>query len=200
MGNYVVHSNDRQVHIMKAVFSIMLVSLVLSCPLASAAHAAQLVNMTPKEMAAHADLVVRGSVSQVQSFWNDKHSKIFTKATITVAETYKGDKAPSVEVIQLGGIVGDVKMTVEGALGWKAGEEVLLFLEPYTQGAHQVTGLSQGKFAVERDPKTGDAFISRPALENVQLVQQQAAEGKPVPVSIERVPLARFIQEALGGK
>lgn len=197
MEDCMVHSNDRQVHIMKAAFSIVLASLVLLFPFASTA---QLVQMTPKEMAAHADLVVRGSVSQVQSFWNDKHTKIFTKASITVAETYKGNKASSVDVLQLGGIVGNVKMTVEGALGWKEGEEVLLFLEPYAQGTHQVTGLSQGKFAVERDPKTGAAFISRPSLESAELVQQQAADGRAVPARLERVPLTRFVQEALGGK
>jgi len=174
--------------------------LVLLFVIASTAHAAQLVNMTPKELAVHSDLIVRGTVAYAQCYWNDKHTKIFTKAAITVAETYKGNEVPSIEVLQLGGIVGNVKMTVEGALGWKEGEEVLLFLEPYPQGAHQVTGLSQGKFAIERDPKTGAAFISRPAPVDAKLVQQRSAEGKSMPPSIQKMPLERFIQDALGVK
>lgn len=185
---------------MRIPFAALFVSFVLLSSLAVAPRAAELTYMTPKEMAAHADLVIRGNVARVQSFWNDKHTKIFTKAVIAVAETYKGNNSSSVEVLQLGGIVGDVKMTVEGAFQWKEGEEALLFLEPYAQGVHQVIGLSQGKFAIERDQETGEAFISSPALVDVKLVQQQATEGKPVPVSIEKIPLARFIREALGGK
>jgi len=185
---------------MRIPIAALFVSFVLLSSLAVAPRATELSPMTPREMAAHADLVIRGNVARVQSFWNDKHTKIFTKAVIAVAETYKGNNSSSVEVLQLGGIVGNVKMTVEGAFQWREGEEVLLFLEPYAQGVHQVIGLSQGKFAIERDQKTGAAFVSRPALVDVKLVQQQASEGKPVPASVERVPLARFVQEALGGK
>lgn len=182
---------------MKYPARFALVSLALISTLVSIAHASQIVYMTPRQMATRADLVVSGTVSTVRSFWNEKHTKIFTTIVVSVGETYKGTPTPTVEMLQLGGTVDGVKVTVDGALQWKSGEEVLLFLEPYTQGARQVTGLSQGKFRIERDAKTGESFVSRPALEGVKLVRQGASESAPMTKAVEKISLKRFVEEAL---
>ena len=47
---------------------------------------------------------------------------------------------------------------------------MILFLEPFQNGSYQVSGFTQGKFNVQRDPDTGQAFLVRPASEGVQLV------------------------------
>jgi len=165
---------------------------------AELAHATQLVSMTPRQMGEQAQLVVAGKVSGAQSFWNEKRTKIFTRIDVAVDASYKGATPAFVSLLQLGGTVDGVRTTVDGAIRWRVGEEVLLFLEPYTKGTYQVTGLSQGKFRIERDAVAGDAFISRPALEGVKLV---AAQGSASPgAAVEKMPLERFIAEALGAK
>jgi hypothetical protein len=118
---------------------------------------------SPKELAHESQLVVDGKVSSVRSYWNEDHSKILTEAVVAVGSTYKGGPTPSVRVVQLGGVVGNVRMTAHGAPLWKSGEEVLLFLEPALPGTFQVAGFSQGKFLIERDPQTGRAFV-KPAM------------------------------------
>jgi hypothetical protein len=190
-------STKRKVGGMKRTIGI-LGALAMIALGAELAHATLLASMTPRQMGERAQLVVAGKVSGAQSFWNEKRTKIFTRIDVAVDASYKGGTQGSVSLLQLGGTVDGVRTTVDGAIQWRVGEEVLLFLEPYTKGTYQVTGLSQGKFRIERDAATGAAFISRPALEGVKLV---AAPGSVSPgAAVEKMPIERFLAEALGAK
>jgi len=159
-------------------------------------NATQVLYRTPQQLGAESELVVQGRVSSVQSYWNDTHTKIFTEATVSVAETFKGQGAGVVRVVQLGGTVGHVRMNVHGALQWSSGEEVVLFLEPGAQGAYLVAGYTQGKFHVERDGLNGEAYITRPAVTDVELVG-----GADADVSVlsrqTNVTVTKFINDAL---
>jgi len=160
------------------------------------ASASQIVMMTPKQMAEHSEMIVAGRVDRVSASWNEAHTKIFTRIDVTVEDSYKGDGRRHVEVLQLGGVVGNVKVTVEGALEWRSGDEVLLFLEPYPGGMFQVAGMSQGRFEIERDPETGERYISRAALTGIELMGTDGTPAKGAG-SVEKVPLEQFISEAL---
>lgn len=162
--------------------------------------ASQIVLISSREMAENSALVLSGRVAGMESYWNEGHTKIFTRTTIIVDETYKGDHSPRIELIQLGGIVGNIKVNVEGALQWRDGDEVLLFLESYgSTPAYQVAGLSQGRFMIERDPETGERFVRRPAIEGVELLQADggAAKGDG---SVEKVTLDKFVSEVIEAK
>jgi len=197
MNNKRFLSTARKVDGMKRTIAL-LGALALMTVGAELVNATQLVSMTPRQMGERAQLVVAGKVSGEQSFWNEKRTKIFTRIDVAVDASYKGGTPVSVSLLQLGGTVDGVRTTVDGAVQWRVGEEVLLFLEPYTKGTYQVTGLSQGKFRIERDAVTGAAFVSRPALEGVKLV---SARGSVSPgAAVERMPIERFIAEALGEK
>jgi len=188
---------------MRRIISAFSIFLAVGGALASSAGATQVLHRTPRELGAESPLVVRGEVVEVRSFWNEKKTKIFTTARVAVGDTYKGSGPAAVDVVQLGGTVGNVKVTVQGALVWNEGEEVVLFLEPYdgpaaSASAFQVSGFTQGKFIVERDPRTGKAFVSRPEASGVELVGA-SSPGAPEPLSgIESVPIEQFIDEALG--
>jgi hypothetical protein len=188
---------------MKRIMSVLWVCIAVGSALARDAGATQVLYRTPRELGAESALVVRGEVVEVRSYWNEKRTKVFTSARVAVGETYKGGGVSTVDVVQLGGVVDNVKVTVHGALSWREGEEVVLFLEPYdgssaSSAAFQVSGFSQGKFSVERDPRTGKEFVSRPEASGVELVGA-SAPGSPEPSSrIESVPLEQFINEALG--
>jgi hypothetical protein len=161
-------------------------------------EATQVVYQSPQQMGSESALVVRGRVTGTRSFWNESNTKILTETTVNVDETYKGSGVPTVSVVQLGGVVGNARMTVHGALSWKPGEEVLLFLEPRRQGGHRVSGFSQGKFDIERDPVTGEAFVVHPALEGVD-VQGAPPDGtERFPARAEKTPLEQFVNQALG--
>jgi hypothetical protein len=165
----------------------------------SSAFATQIVYKSPEQMGQESSLVVRGRVASVESYWNAKHTKIFTRTRVAVDETYKGAPAGMVDVVQLGGVVDGVRVTVQGAVTWRHNEEVVLFLEPYQAGSYHVAGFSQGKFEVERDPDTGKSFVRRPAMEEVQfLTMSPTGELPPRASEVRRIPVDQFINQALG--
>jgi len=164
----------------------------------AAASATQVAYMSPQDLGQQSELVFRGKVISVDSYWNSKHTKIFTRAQIATDETYKGTPQSMVNVIQLGGTVGNVKVTVQGALQWTPGEEILLFAEPYDGFTYQVSGFSQGKFSVNRDPRTGTAYIQAPSTEGVSLLGAPSPAGPARIEGTQRVPLERFVNQALG--
>jgi len=158
--------------------------------------ATQVIQRTPKELAQESQLVVDGTVSSVRSYWNEDHSKIFTEAVVAVGSTYKGGAAQSVRVVQLGGVVGNVRITAHGALQWKKGEEVLLFLEPSVPGAFQVAGFSQGKYMIERDARTGKAFVKHAMPPDGGDAKTLQSDAQPS-AATERPTLEQFLDSVL---
>jgi len=161
------------------------------------AFATQILFRSPEQLGAQSALVVRGSVTGTRPFWNETHTKIFTDVSVSIDETYKGSGSSVVQLRQLGGEIDGVRMTVQGALRWRAGEEVLLFLEPYVSGTYHVSGFSQGKYDIERDVETGRAYV----MQAVQTVSDVV--GAPAVQSAsesERVPLEQFLDRALARK
>jgi len=158
--------------------------------------ATQVIPRTPQELAQESQLVVDGKVSNVRSYWNEDRSKIFTEAVVTVGSTYKGGASPSVRVVQLGGVVGNVRMTAHGALQWKKGEEVLLFLEPSVPGAFQVAGFSQGMYLIERD-RTGKAFVTHALPPDMHNGSAPAPDAPESAQPAERVTLEQFLDRVL---
>lgn len=169
-------------------------ALVLLAP--APLEATQIIYQSPEEMGKTSSLVVRGKVTSSRSYWNEKHTKILTETTIEIDETYKGEGPQSLKIVQLGGLVGKVRMHVHGALVWKEGEEVLLFLEPFDRDTYQVAGFSQGKFKIERDPETGEEFVVGGDLGGFGVLRAPGGEGA-APKAL-RVPLDQFVTEALG--
>jgi hypothetical protein len=182
---------------------IVIIAALSGLALASLApgpsRATQLKLMAAEEMAARSERIVTGRVTGVESFWNEKRTKIFTRTTVTVDGTYKGAEGGSVDILQLGGVVDNVRVTVDGAIAWKMNEEVLLFLEPYVEGAYQVTGMSQGKFLVERDTETGERFVSRPAIAGVEMMTLDDGGGPVKDAGVQKVSLEKFVADALSG-
>lgn len=168
--------------------------------LLSSAYATQIIYRSPSQMGQESPLVVQGKVASVHSFWNEKQTKIFTETVIDIDQTFKGQSRRSARILQLGGVVDNVRMTVHGALSWKPGEEVLLFLEQYDNDRYRVAGFSQGKFNIERDPATGEPFISRPALEGSDVLGAPGKNDITPTQRPVRVPLQQFVSEALGSQ
>ena len=183
---------------MKRATSILGAALLTLTLAATIAYATQIVYASPQKLGQVSSLVVRGKVEGVRSFWNETGTKIMTETVLNVDETYKGPSRRSVRIIQLGGVVDNLRMHVHGALSWRLDEEVLLFLEPYDSESYRVTGFSQGKFGIERDPRSGRMFIRQPDVEAADVKGAPAArEAAPVSRST-RISLEQFITDTLG--
>jgi hypothetical protein len=183
---------------MKRVATFLTCMFLLVAGLAGLAYATQIAYKSPQQLGDGSPAVVRGRVQSMESYWNAKHTKIFTRTRIAVDETYKGSASPTIDIVQLGGIVGNVKVTVQGALRWAVGEEVLVFLEPYDASSFQVSGFSQGKLKIERDPVTGIAYVEAPPTEGVSLVGAPTPQA-PARASLKQwVTLDEFVGQALG--
>jgi hypothetical protein len=78
---------------------------------------------------------------------------------------------------------------------------VLLFVDPYDASTYRVSGFSQGRFKIERDPETGEPFIRAPRQDGVQLLGVPAGGNAGLPVGRNSelgVPLDEFVSYALG--
>ena len=152
------------------VITIVITVVMLTTP----SSATQILHRSLEELGSDSQLVVQGRVTDVRSYWNEAHTKILTETRVDVDRQFKGSGDDTIAVVQMGGVVDDVRMTVSGALAWRPGEEVVLFLEDSLPQTYRVAGFSQGKFAVERD-RNGEVFVRRPLL-GVPLVNAKDAD------------------------
>jgi hypothetical protein len=148
-------------------------------------------------MGSTSELVVQGTVQAVRSVWNAKHTRILTEVDVSIAQQWKGQAPATVRVVQWGGTVGDVKMTVAGAPQWRAGEELVLFLERAGELGYRVAGFSQGRFVVEHDEITGETYLRRPPLAGVELFAADGHSKLEDAGAAQRLGLQELLAEAL---
>jgi len=118
---------------------------------------AQLTSSEFKSMSKSADLIITGKVTQQNSNWNENKTRIYTTATIQVEESIKGNSQSLVEVLFLGGEVGDVGELYTHMPKFENNEEVLVFLKKDEKSTgYKVFNGENGKISVINDPKTGE--------------------------------------------
>jgi hypothetical protein len=116
--------------------------------------------MTIETMTQKAQRVVRAHCMANSIVWNQ--GEIWTVTTFAVEETWKGQTASEtsgtmglIRVRLLGGRLGNLTSTVAEVPRFRAGEDVVLFLEPISNGDFSVTSWAQGTFRLRRDARTG---------------------------------------------
>lgn len=103
--------------------------------------------LTLPELAQGADAVAVVHVRLVESFEHD--GRVLTRTTLGVEDVWKGHLGQTVEVVQLGGRVGNKVTRVAGIPGFSVGERAVVFLESPNGAPHFVIhGLEQGKLPV----------------------------------------------------
>ena len=169
-------------------------SLLLAC-LPVAAGATTLVKLDVPALSRAADVVVRARVEGISSRWSRDGRRILTDVTLRVLERVAGECGELLQLVQPGGVVGELGQKVDGVPPFAPGEEAVLFLE--RQGpVHALVGLSQGKWSVERAAAEARAV---PATVGARVVEpgswQEAAPEAPVPLE----SLLRKVRAARGG-
>jgi hypothetical protein len=134
---------------------LILVSLVA----APATMATTLVRMDVDELTRSAAVVARARCLGSSSRWEDGH--LWTLTTFAVAEVWKSTAPRTIVVRLVGGADGQRTVLVDGVPRFRAGEEVVLFLEPTAKGEMTVTSWGQGTFRIRRDPGTREESVTQ---------------------------------------
>jgi hypothetical protein len=105
--------------------------------------------------------VVSGTVTRSWTAWDAEHKYIWTHYEVSVLSQIKGRAGRTVEIEELGGVVGDSGMTVPGAVVYETGEKVLVFLSRFPNGYLRTTGWGQGKYRIDANNRLhGDASLA----------------------------------------
>src|SRR6185312_12391703 len=91
----------------------------------SFASATTIAKLSFDQLTDHSDLVVSGTVTRSWTAWDTEHKYIWTHYEVSVLSQIKGRAGRTVEIEELGGVVGDSGMTVPGAVVYQTGEKVL---------------------------------------------------------------------------
>jgi hypothetical protein len=153
-----------------------------------------------EELVRKSGRIILGRCLSTESRWNQGNTLIYTYSKVAVTENFKGQAGGFVNVVTVGGTVDGITQTVSGMPQFEQDEEVVLFLEPSKNDLWQPVGLSQGKFRIVKDSRTGDteAILS---LSGLQLYGTSSGtismQDKP-----QRIPLGQLIQriKSLVGK
>lgn len=117
--------------------------------------------MSVERLTKLATAVVEAHVTQTWSEWDAQHTRIYTYTRLSVSRTLKGTQTDTVLVKQAGGVKDGRIERVFGVRHFRAGEDVVLFLEPGNDGdgAMRVVGLMQGNFLTYKTA-TGETKVS----------------------------------------
>jgi len=149
--------------------------------------------LSEEEMTLLSESILIGRCTAIRSEWSEDGRKIFTYVTIVPQTFLKGDQIPQeITIKQLGGVVGDIVMRVEGSPVFEVDEEVLLFLKSGPNGSYSVIGLSQGKFSIKTDPATGRKILQRKRARKVMLKDGKIRQGAVEEESGEKLFLDEF--------
>ena len=136
----------------------------LLCLLSASITQAVIVELPLEELVKEADLIVVGTVENVESEFIQ--GKIFSFATISVKSRIKGELQAQQNRIVVkfpGGKIGDIGMKIEDSPDYKKDKEVIVFLKSVQGESHFTTvGACRGKFTI------GEGIVLR---ENLPLGQ-----------------------------
>jgi len=138
-------------------------------------------DMTLAEMVRDADDIVVCTVLSVASQWDKGHRTISTSVRLKVSENWKGSppKDGVLTLVQAGGSVGDLEMSVQGMPEFTSGERSVLFLHG---GARRfVVGMSLGKRPLRFDAATKQWMVGPASRKGI--LRRQNARGQDTSTS-----------------
>lgn len=146
----------------RCLLHVLVVTLVLGW--ARLPQASLVSTMSLRELVTASDRIVVARVVAIQAAWDASHRKILSTIDVDIEQIWKGEpaKASRISIVQPGGTVGDIEMSVGGMPSFALGEHALLFL--HGRARLQVVGMSQGKRTLVRDTQSGRWFLHSPDM------------------------------------
>jgi hypothetical protein len=137
------------------VFSAMVLLLCLSF-LWIHSVMALMIEVPTSELTSTSEAIVRGTVKDMKSEWDEERKFIWTLVTISVSKSIKGEGLEQQDIIVKipGGVVGEIGQRTSDTPIFNKGEEVLLFLKSNVykgQKVFHIRGNFQGKHTIKNN-------------------------------------------------
>lgn len=155
------------------------------------ASATTLVPADFTQMARESELIVHGTVVNVQAQIAGPRRTIESLITVQVADTMKGTPSAQTVFRVPGGRVGRYRRVMVGAPEFAAGDEVIIFLKGRAPALAMPYGLSQGVYRIAR---RGGVAVVTPA---VAAGAGRVTRGDPSRRPVDPGAFARQVQQAL---
>ena len=112
--------------------------------------ASQFIELPFDKIARESSLIVRGSVENTWSAWDDSHEIIYTYATVRVNRYFGESTGPDTLVVrEVGGTVDGYTQEAIGFPAIRSGEDVVLMLGRWEDSAdYRIHAFNQGKYLV----------------------------------------------------
>ena len=112
--------------------------------------ASQFIELPFDKIARESSLIVRGSVENTWSAWDDSHEIIYTYATVRVNRYFGESTGPDTLVVrEVGGTVDGYTLEAIGFPAIRSGEDVVLMLGRWEDSAdYRIHAFNQGKYLV----------------------------------------------------
>lgn len=179
--------------------TILLCAGLLVC---AAATATTLAHMSVADMTHASSLILRARCLGNSTRWDA--AEIWTFTSFAPLDVWKGSARSSITVRLLGGKSGSVTSNVSGVPRFRAGEEVVLFLQPATHGDFSVVSWAQGTFRVVRAPGSVTEIVSQDsaALDTFDPATRQFKPSgiRGLPLDVLRSQVSSALRGELGAK
>ncbi|HEY0369797.1 MAG TPA: hypothetical protein VGC85_09390 [Chthoniobacterales bacterium] len=141
-------------------FRLLIVALCATLALTTV-RATTVIPPSFDQLVANAEVIIQGTVSDVQSQWTGEGAQrhIVTYVTVNVDDAIKGNVGASYTLRMLGGTVGDETMEVSDAPKFKVGDRDILFVENNGTQFIPLVGIMNGRFRLAQDSQTGAEMV-----------------------------------------
>ncbi|HKS81326.1 MAG TPA: hypothetical protein VJR23_07445 [Candidatus Acidoferrales bacterium] len=124
-----------------------------------AASATSLARMSVVQMAHASAIIVRAKC--LSSEVRREEGEIWTFTAFQVEETWKGEARARITVRLLGGRLGEITSHVSGVPQFRAGEDVVLFLERAPRGNYSVVSWERGTFRIRDGSRAAEFTVTQ---------------------------------------
>ncbi len=172
-------------------------TLALSMLLTAPAEATVALEVDRAQLVEMSDLVVRATVGNATSRWNEGHTQILTLTRLTVTQYLKGAGPGELVLRQFGGELDGLVSRIAGDAHLEPGQDVVLCLRR-GDGVVYLTALAQSAWFVSAQP--GAAPVAYRDLSDLTLARMQNGRLQVVdrPVSEGPVALSQLLSNLAG--
>jgi hypothetical protein len=179
----------------KRTYQTILIVAMLLC-VSMPVYASLFYRVSLANMVNRAQYITHGTVTKVESRWNEDQTVIFSYVTIHVQSMIKGRlQTEDIIVKEAGGTVDGLVATPIGFPEFKIAQEVILFLTRWENDqALRVLEYTQGKYNVINNVLTGEKSILREdvALGSTEFIGLPSAADEEL---TKVMPMEKFLKK-----
>ena len=184
--------------------SLIVVGLLIA--LALPLSASQFVDVPFEQLVSESQYIVRGTIGQTYSAWDDAHEVIYTYAVINVRRHFGQDGPSTLMIREVGGTVDGYTQEAIGFPVLRAGEDVVLMLSQWEDSADfRIHAFNQGKYLV-RSRFNREVLTADPVRQGEERLDTRDGHGRIQATSADELPaigldeFAMMVRDARAGR